>query len=99
MAVIIKYVVERNGVEKMTFTSKKEADAYDKLLDLADALEGVIEQSAVGLEASQREELALYLANHKDQLQQLLKGGKPKASAPKANRAEDIADAPAAQAA
>lgn len=30
MAVIVKYVVERNGEEKMTFTSKAEADAYDK---------------------------------------------------------------------
>ena len=30
MAVVVKYVVERNGVERMTFTTKKEADAYDK---------------------------------------------------------------------
>ncbi len=39
MAVIVKYVVERNG-EKMTFTSKAkaEADAYDKMLDMADEL-------------------------------------------------------------
>ncbi|HCP97002.1 MAG TPA: damage-inducible protein YebG, partial [Pseudoalteromonas sp.] len=33
MAVVVKYVVERNGVERMTFTTKKEADAYDKMLD------------------------------------------------------------------
>ena len=38
MAVIIKYIVERKGVEKMTFTSKKEADAYDKMLDSADQI-------------------------------------------------------------
>ena len=38
MAVIVKYVVERNGEEKMTFTSKAEADAYDKMLDMADEL-------------------------------------------------------------
>ncbi|MGL4714760.1 MAG: YebG family protein, partial [Aeromonas sp.] len=38
MAVEIKYVVVREGVEKMTFASKKEADAYDKLLDTADEL-------------------------------------------------------------
>ena len=37
MAVIVKYV-ERNGEEKMTFTSKAEADAYDKMLDMADEL-------------------------------------------------------------
>ena len=38
MAVEIKYVVVRNGEEKMTFVSKKEADAYDRMLDLADEL-------------------------------------------------------------
>ena len=30
MAVEVKYVVIREGEEKMSFTSKKEADAYDK---------------------------------------------------------------------
>jgi hypothetical protein len=33
MAVIVKYVVERNGEEKMTFTSKTEADAYEAVKD------------------------------------------------------------------
>ena len=33
MAVEVKYVVIREGEEKMSFTSKKEADAYDKMLD------------------------------------------------------------------
>jgi len=36
MAVIVKYIVVRNGEEKMTFATKKEADAYDKMLDIAD---------------------------------------------------------------
>lgn len=35
MAVEVKYVVIREGEEKMSFTSKKEADAYDKMLDTA----------------------------------------------------------------
>jgi len=38
MAVIVKYIVVRNGEEKMTFSTKKEADAYDKMLDIADNL-------------------------------------------------------------
>ena len=38
MAVIVKYIVVRNGVEKMTFATKKEADAHDKMLDIADNL-------------------------------------------------------------
>ncbi len=32
MAVIVKYVVVRDGKEDMIFTTKKEADAYDKML-------------------------------------------------------------------
>ena len=34
MAVIVKYIVVRNGEEKMTFATKKEADAHDKMLDI-----------------------------------------------------------------
>ena len=44
MAVVVKYVVERNGVERMTFTTKKEADAYDKMLDIAESLELMLEK-------------------------------------------------------
>ena len=41
MAVEVKYVVIREGEEKMSFTSKKEADAYDKMLDTADLLDAM----------------------------------------------------------
>ena len=47
MAVIVKYVVERNGAEKMTFTSKAQADAYDKMLDTADELTTVLAESTL----------------------------------------------------
>ncbi len=83
MAVIVKYIVERNGVEKMTFTSKKEADAYDKMLDVADELSAFIGGGPVALDDAQREELGLFLAANKDELQTLLKGGKPKEVEPK----------------
>ncbi|MFO1351474.1 MAG: YebG family protein [Gammaproteobacteria bacterium] len=42
MAVIVKYVVERNGKEIMTFASKKEADAYDRQLDIAEQLQALL---------------------------------------------------------
>lgn len=45
MPVVIKYVVERNGVEKMTFSSKAEADHYDKLLETAENLEDLLQES------------------------------------------------------
>ena len=74
MAVIIKYIVERKGVEKMTFTSKKEADAYDKMLDSADQLAEFLSESSVTLDDQQLEELGLYLASNKDIVQGLFKG-------------------------
>jgi dsDNA-binding SOS-regulon protein len=74
VAVIIKYIVERKGVEKMTFTSKKEADAYDKMLDSADQLAEFLSQSSVTLDDQQLEELGLYLASNKEMVQSLFKG-------------------------
>ena len=58
MAVVVKYVVERNGVERMTFTTKKEADAYDKMLDIAESLELMLEKVDVPLSEQQIESLA-----------------------------------------
>ena len=74
MAVIIKYIVERKGVEKMTFTSKKEADAYDKMLDCADQLAAFLGASSVTLDDIQLEELGLYLASNREVVQSLFKG-------------------------
>lgn len=74
MAVIIKYIVERKGVEKMTFTSKKEADAYDKMLDSADQIALFLSESPVSLDDQQLEELGLYVASNRDILQNLFKG-------------------------
>lgn len=68
MAVIVKYVVERNGEEKMTFTSKAEADAYDKMLDMADELFTLLENSKLIEEDDKKEELSLYLAQNKEEV-------------------------------
>jgi len=76
MAVVVKYVVERNGVERMTFTSKKEADAYDKMLDIAESLEVMLEKVDVPLSEQQIESLALEIAKEKDQFMAVLKGVK-----------------------
>ena len=54
MAVEVKYVVIREGEEKMSFTSKKEADAYDKMLDTADLLDTWLTNSPVQMEDEQR---------------------------------------------
>lgn len=79
MAVIVKYVVERNGEEKMTFTSKAEADAYDKMLDMADELFDLLGNSELIEDEGKREELSLYLAQHREDVLSAL-GAKRKAT-------------------
>ncbi|GAA0543596.1 MAG: damage-inducible protein [Alteromonadaceae bacterium] len=93
MAVIIKYVVERNGAEKMTFTSKAEADAYDKMLDTADELSSFLTATELMSNEKQTEALALYLAQHKDDLLIALGAKKPAAKADKAPAASKTAKA------
>lgn len=78
MAVLVKYIVVRNGEEKMTFTSKKEADAYDKLLDIADQMQAFMQASGIGLGEEEGERLAFYLAENREEVMALLRGGSPK---------------------
>ncbi|WP_457552434.1 YebG family protein [Desulfobacula sp.] len=83
MAVIVKYIVVRNGEEKMTFATKKEADAYDKMLDIADNLFEFLESSKIKLSENQLEDISLLLAENKDKLMSILRGLKPKKKAAK----------------
>ena len=76
MAVEIKYVVVRKGEEKMTFASKKEADAYDKMLDMAEVFSDWLTTSQLELDEQQGEALGLFLAENKDALQHILRSGK-----------------------
>ena len=80
MAVITRYVVVRNGVElDQVFSVKKEAEAYDKMLDAAEQLAGFIKSSA--LEVSIAEEtidaVAILLAKNGPEVVKILKGIKP----------------------
>ncbi|HFP9383371.1 TPA: YebG family protein [Raoultella planticola] len=76
MAVEIKYVVIREGEEKMSFTSKKEADAYDKMLDLAEVLNDWLVECPLTLDEIQRDEMAMWLAERKETLHHILRSGK-----------------------
>lgn len=84
MAVTLQYLVVRNGITKMTFTDKKEADAYDRLLDLADQIEALLASGPVALNEQDREALALFLAQSQDQLSGLTKKKPVKAEKAKA---------------
>ena len=78
MAVIVQYIVERDGVRKMTFTSKKEADAYDKMLDISDELLALLGEGGFEVEEERLEEIALHLAKNANRAGAILKGAKPK---------------------
>jgi dsDNA-binding SOS-regulon protein len=78
MAVIVKYIVVRNGEEKMTFATKKEADAHDKMLDIADNLFDFLESAKTKLTEAQLEEVSLIMAQKREELVPLLRGMKPK---------------------
>lgn len=72
MAVVTLFMSDRDT--SRTFTSKKEADEYDKMLELAEALSHFIEQKIKGLSEQQIEEIGLTLAREKDLLAQAIKG-------------------------
>ncbi|MBW3697997.1 multidrug DMT transporter permease [Vibrio sp. T187] len=90
MAVIVKYVVERNGEEKMTFTSKAEADAYDKMLDMSDELFELLGKSELLEDEGKQEELAMFLAKNKEEVLYAL--GAKRKPAPKKAKVEAVAD-------
>lgn len=94
MAVEIKYVVVRKGEEKMTFASKKEADAYDKMLDMAEVFSDWLGEAPLVIDEEQRERLGMFLAENKEAVQHILRTSKmPEVSEPAA--ADDTAPAEA----
>lgn len=72
MAVVTLFMSDRDT--SRTFTSKKEADEYDKMLELAEAVSFFVEQNIEGLNETQVENIGLLFARQKEQLSQALKG-------------------------
>jgi hypothetical protein len=101
MSVEVRYHVIREGKEIAVYTSKKEADAHDKMLDIAEELVGFISQAdSINIEDETLEELCIYLSKNRDNVVRLLKGGKlpPKtakepaetAGLPKTSKSEEV---------
>lgn len=83
MAVEVRYLVIRDGKEVGMYTSKKEADAHDKMLDIAENLFSYIEKAEnIDLSENQLEELSIYLSNNREAVIKILKGQKPIAPKP-----------------
>ena len=91
MPVVTQYVVVRDGEEKMTFTTKAEADAHDKMLDMVDELLPLLERSEVITDEKQLEDLAFFLAREREQV--LIALGAKKPAKPKVvkNKEQDAA--------
>ena len=80
MAVITRYIVVRNGVElDQVFSVKREAEAYDKMLDAAENLAAFIKSSEldVKVEESTIDAIAILLAKNGPEVVRILKGIKP----------------------
>ena len=90
MAVIVQYLVVRDGDKKMTFATKKEADTYDKMLDIADNLFDFLENSDINLDETRKEELSLLFAEQRDEVMPILRGVSPKSKSDRKKRASSL---------
>jgi dsDNA-binding SOS-regulon protein len=98
MAVITKYVVVRKGVElDKEFLVKKEAEAYDKMLDAADNLAAFIKDAGLEIDLDGRtiEALSIFLAKNGPEVTRILKGLKPVTPPARTPEGEKQDDAPA----
>jgi uncharacterized protein len=80
MAVITRFIVVRNGVElDKVFEDRKEAEAYDKMLDAADNLAAFIKAGdlQIGIDGNTIDALSVFLAKNAPEVTRILKGIKP----------------------
>ena len=73
MAVITRFIVVRNGVElDKVFDVKKEAEAYDRMLDAAENLAGFIKKSDLdlGIDETVIDTLCVYLSQNAPEVTQ-----------------------------
>ncbi|EXJ14496.1 YebG family protein [Imhoffiella purpurea] len=73
----IEYIVkDSKGVERLRTTEKKEADAYDRILDNAERLAELLRSDQVlpTLPETDLEELTIYLARNARDIERILKG-------------------------
>ncbi len=71
MAVIAKWMCDRDN---SMFDSKKDADAYDKMLELAENLTMLLQKHVPSADEKEAEEFGIFLARNKDQLALACKG-------------------------
>jgi dsDNA-binding SOS-regulon protein len=102
MAVIVKYVVVYDGREEMSFSTRKEAEAHDKMLSIAERLYAFLHTAEIPIAEDTLDALSLFMAQHREHIETILKGEKPKtpvvsvphAALPPDKKAESAASEP-----
>ena len=102
MAIIVKYVVVSHGKEDMIFNTRKEAEAHDKMLDIAERLYAFLHAAELNIDEDTLDALTLFMAQQREHIGTILKGGRPKmpagraqpAAVPQDKRAEAAASEP-----
>ena len=102
MAIIVKYVVVSHGKEDMIFNTRKEAEAHDKMLDIAERIYAFLHAAEINIAEDTLEVLTLFMAQHREHISTILKGGKLKtpagsaqpAALPQDKRAESSSSEP-----
>jgi dsDNA-binding SOS-regulon protein len=83
----IEYIVkDSKGVERLRTSDKKEADAYDRILENAERLAEMLraDQVVPSLPDAELEELTIYLARRARDVERILKGKPPERDEPAA---------------
>ena len=75
MAVVAMWQCDRDG---SMFADRKEAEAYDRMLELAEAFSAVIEAQSNGVPSEEAERLGQFFARHKEAVLAACRG-KPEA--------------------
>jgi dsDNA-binding SOS-regulon protein len=92
MAVIVKYVVVYDGREEITLSTKKEAEAHDKMLSIAERLYAFLHTAELPIAEDTLDALSLFMVQHREHIGTILKGGglkTPIVSAPHAALLQD----------
>ena len=76
MAIIVKYVVVSHGKEDMIFNTRKEAEAHDKMLDIAERLYAFLHAAELNIAEDTLDALTLFMAQHREHIGTLLRGGR-----------------------
>lgn len=88
MAVVTLFMSDKDP-QKRTFSSKAEADALDRKLELAENLQAFLERQLPGLDENLSERIGLLLAEHKDAVAAACRGKSEDLLAIEAPVAED----------